>query len=251
MYSNQIESIMKQHTLRKLYQPYKWLVFGPFFIFLTFFLGGAAVILSFIFGPKIANYCGVIWAFLNAKLTPVFVKISGKENIDKEQSYVVVSNHLSHYDIFLLYGWLGIDFRWVMKKELRNLPVFGVACEKMGHIFIDRSDTKKAISSINNAKKKIADGTSVLFFPEGTRSPNGNLGVFKKGAFKLALDLGIPILPVTVSGTNKILPPGTLDLLPGQASMVIHPPININDFNDENIYTLIKKTECIISQGKK
>ena len=240
---------MRQYFFRSLYLPYKWLFLVPSFGFLTSFLTPVAIFLSFIFGYRIANYCGVIWAFVTARLTPMKVKISGRENIDKNQSYVIVSNHLSHYDIFLLYVWLGIDFRWVMKQELRQVPFLGIACQVMGHIFIDRSDTQKALTSINNAKKEITNGTSVLFFPEGSRSRNGHLCKFKKGAFKMALDMGLPILPVSITGTNKILPPDTFNLIPGQARMTIHPPIEINGYDDVNISELMNKTKDIISQG--
>ena len=91
-----------------------------------------------------------------------------------KQSYVIVSNHQSQYDILLMYGWLGTDFRWVMKKELRRVPVLGLACEKLGHIYVDRSDSAAAVASLNAARKKLVNGTSVVFFPEGTRSRDRN-----------------------------------------------------------------------------
>ncbi len=76
----------------------------------------------------------------------MLVKVHGRENINPQQSYVIVSNHQSHYDVFVLYGWLGIDFKWVMKQELRKVPGLGIGCEKVGHIFIDRSNTERAFS---------------------------------------------------------------------------------------------------------
>ena len=98
-------------------------------------------------------------------MTPVFVGAVGKENIAAGQSYVIVANHQSIYDIVVLYGWLGVDFRWIMKKELRKVPGLGIACEKIGHIFIDRSHSKKAMESLNEAKGKLRNGTSLIFFP--------------------------------------------------------------------------------------
>ena len=232
--------------LRLLYQPYKWLIFGPFLVCTTFVLGGIAVACVALAGPKAASLFGVVWARLNSWATPMLVQIRGRENIDKSQSYVIVSNHQSQYDIFVLYGWLGIDFKWVMKIELWKVPVLGIACEKIGHIFIDRSNTEAALRSLDDAKSKIVNGTSVIFFPEGTRSKDGNLGRFKKGAFKMALDLGIPILPVTISGTRAILPTKTIDIFPGRARMTTHPPVDISSYNNGSVKALMADIRSII-----
>ena len=232
--------------LRLLYQPYKWLIFGPILVCATFLFGALAMGCAALAGPRAASIFGVMWARLNSWATPMLVKTIGTENIAKTQSYVIVSNHQSQYDIFVLYGWLGIDFKWVMKIELRKVPVLGIACEKIGHIFIDRSNTEAALRSLNNAKSKIVDGTSVIFFPEGTRSKDGNLGRFKKGAFKMALDLGIPILPVTISGTRAILPTKTIDIFPGRARMTIHPPVNISGYDNGSLKNLMTEVRNII-----
>ena len=232
--------------LRLLYKPYKWLIFGPILVCTTFILGGTAMVCAALAGPKAASLFGVVWARLNSWATPMLVQIRGRGNIDKAQSYVIVSNHQSQYDIFVLYGWLGIDFKWVMKIELRKVPVLGIACEKIGHIFIDRSNTEAALHSLNDAKSKIVNGTSVIFFPEGTRSKDGNLGRFKKGAFKMALDLGIPILPITISGTRSILPTKTIDIFPGRASMTIHPPVDITGYDNGSVKNLMAEVRSII-----
>jgi 1-acyl-sn-glycerol-3-phosphate acyltransferase len=233
--------------LHILYQPYKWLIFAPYLVLSTLFFGFSAVLLSFILNPRIVSLlCGAFWSRLNGYMTPIFVSVFGKENINKNKSFVIVSNHQSQYDIFVLYGWLGVDFKWVMKQELRNVPALGVACEKVGHIFIDRSNPESAINSINDAKKKITNGTSVIFFAEGTRSKNGKMSHFKKGAFKLALDLELPILPITINGTKNILPSNTMDLFPGKASITIHKPVDITGYNDGNINILIEKVKTTI-----
>ena len=109
-----------------LYQPYKWIFFIPQLVISTAFFGTTALGLVYLLGPKKASFIGgTIWAKLNAFLTPMFVKVTGKNRIDKKQSYVVVSNHQSQFDIFVLYGWLGIDFKWVMKMSLRKVPFLG------------------------------------------------------------------------------------------------------------------------------
>jgi 1-acyl-sn-glycerol-3-phosphate acyltransferase len=240
--------------LRKIlfifYQPYKWLVYVPFLIVSTLVFGAIATILSTLINQKIGSFIGgAVWARLNGYMTPLFVKVIGKENIDKNQSYVIVANHQSHFDIFVLYGWLGIDFKWVLKQELRKIPGLGIGCEKVGHIFIDRSNPEKAIASINAAKQKIVNGTSVVFFPEGTRRTSGKMGNFKKGAFIFALETGVPILPVTIINTGNILPPRTVNLLPGWANMIIHKKIDVTGYTTQNIDELMSKARNAILSG--
>jgi len=233
-----------------LYQPYKWLVYLPFLIISTLVFGTIATILSTLINQRIGSFIGgVVWARLNSYMTPIFVKVIGKENIDKDRSYVIVVNHQSHFDIFVLYGWLGIDFKWVLKQELRKIPGLGIGCEKVGHVFIDRSHPEKAIASINAAKQKIVNGTSVVFFPEGTRGIAGKIGNFKKGAFIFAIETGLPILPVTIINTGNILPPHTLNLLPGWAKMIIHKKIDVTGYTAQNIDELMSKARSAILSG--
>ena len=213
-----------RNILYVLYQPYKWLVLVPVFAVSTLFAGFAAALLPMLISPRFSSILsGTLWARLNAYLTPIRVTVSGRELIDPQQSYVIAANHQSGYDIYVLYGWLGVDFKWVLKQELRKAPGLGIGCEKLGHIFVDRSDTEAAIRSIEQAKRRIVDGTSVIFFPEGTRSGDGRLLPFKKGAFRMAIDLGLPILPVTLVGTRDILPPNTMRVFPGRARLIFPP----------------------------
>lgn len=224
------------------YQLWAWLVFAPYLALSTFFFAVLALILTTFTGPRAASLlAGVPWSRLICYMTPVLVRRRGRENIEKKQSYIIVANHQSQYDIVVLYGWLGVDFRWIMKKELRKVPALGLASEKLGHIFIDRSNSKKAVQSLDEAKKKIVNGTSVIFFPEGTRSKTGDLGVFKKGAFKMACDLGLPVLPVTISGTREIIQTKSLLLFPGKATMTIHPPVSPVGKSESELLTEVRE----------
>lgn len=233
-----------------LYQPYKWFVFVPLLLVSTLAMGGVAVVLATCVSPRFASLtCGVWWARFIGFITPMRVAVKGREHVDPKQSYVIVSNHRSHYDVFVLYGWLGIDFKWVMKKELRKLPALGIACEKIGHIYIDRSNHETAIASLEEAKRKIVNGTSILFFPEGTRRNGKELGPFKKGAFVMAQDLGLPLLPITINNTSRILPPRTMRLFPGHANMVIHDPIAVAEYKAENIEELMEAARRAIEAG--
>jgi len=230
-----------------LYQPYKFLVFIPLFLVFSIVFSLFAAGFSIIVNPKVGSFWGATWARFTGCITPMFVKVKGRENIDKKQSYVIVANHQSGYDIFALYGWIGIDFRWIMKKELRKAPAIGYASYKVGHIFLDRSSPRAAIESINEAKEKLINGTSVVIFPEGTRSGSNKIGSFKKGAFKIAFELELPILPVTLVNTHKIYRKG-FQLLPGTVEMHIHQPINTIEYMDKQD-ELREKTRDIIASS--
>lgn len=232
------------------YQPYKWLVFAPVMMVLTAWFAVLAVVLVVFASPRrVAQLTGVPWARTLAALIPMRVEVEGRAHVDPGQSYVLVSNHQSQCDVLVLYGWLGIDFKWVMKKELRRVPGIGVACARLGHIFIDRSNHAAAVATLEAARDTIVDGTSVIFFPEGTRSRNGELLPFKKGAFRMALDLGLPILPLTVTGAREILPTGTADLMPGSARLVIHPPVPVDGLTAADGARLCAKVREIIASG--
>lgn len=241
---------MWKKTLYIIYQPYKWLIFFPVFSVTTVMFGIIAFTFSTLINQKIGSYFGgVIWSRFSAFITPMFVKVTGKENIERNASYVVMCNHRSYYDIFVIYGWLGLDIKFVMKKELAKLPGIGFGSKKVGHIFIDRSNKRVAIESLNRAKEKLKNGTSVIIFPEGTRSKDGVIGTFKRGGFKLALDLNLPILPVSVTGTEKILPAGTANLLPGRAKLTIHKPVVISGYDENTMNDLMEKIKGDIQRG--
>ena len=234
-----------------LYQPYKWFFLLPFMAINSIFFGILAVSLSLLINQKVGSYVGgVIWSKINTIFTPAIVDVKGKNNVEKTQSYVIIANHLSTFDIFSLYGWMGIDFKWVMKKEIKKYPGVGFGSKAVGHIFIDRSSSAEAIKSINTAKEKIKNGTSVIFFPEGTRSKTNQLLLFKKGAFRLAFDLNLPLLPVTINGTEKIWPTGTFNLFPGRVQVIIHPPIDIHAYGEENMQKLITDAREIIASAR-
>ena len=208
------------------YQLYVWLIFVPLVVVLTLLFSMLTVIFAALVNPEWASRVfAVTWAKSLAYMTPVRVIVEGGENAHREQSYVVVTNHQSMYDILLIYGWLELDLKWVMKKELRKVPGIGLGCEKAGHIFVDRKKPKQAAQAIKEALARMGKGVGILFFSEGTRSRDGHLLPFKNGAFRLSVDHNLPILPVTLVGTRDVQPGNTLSLFPGAIRMVIHPAI--------------------------
>ena len=229
------------------YQLYVWLIFVPLVVVLTLLFSMLTVIFASLINPNWASKVfAVTWAKSMAYLTPVRVIVEGGENAHREQSYVVVSNHQSLYDILLIYGWLELDLKWVMKKELRKVPGIGLGCEKAGHIFVDRKKPKQAAQAIKEALARMGKGVGILFFPEGTRSRDGHLLPFKKGAFRLSVEQDLPILPVTLVGTRDVLSSHSLSLFPGTIRMVIHPAI---DPSDKDADELLEETRNTISSA--
>ncbi len=148
------------------------------------------------------------WGRILCRLPGVRVRVEGIEHIDPQTTYIFAANHCSQYDIFAFQGYFPYDFRWIAKKELFRIPLFGQAMRQIGYIPIDRSRGREAFKSLEQAAKRIAGGNSVLIFPEGTRSADGRLGEFKTGAILLAIKAGVPIVPLGFNGSYEILPKG-------------------------------------------
>jgi 1-acyl-sn-glycerol-3-phosphate acyltransferase len=134
-------------------------------------------------------------------------------------------NHQSNFDILALQAGLPGQFRWLAKEELFRIPFFGLAIRRIGDIPIDRSNRKKAFQSIAEASRRIAGGTSVVVFPEGTRSPDGSLLPFKKGAFVLAIKSQVPVVPVAIRGSREIMPKHNRWIRGGTIRVNIFPPV--------------------------
>jgi len=165
-----------------------------------------------------------------AWLSGVSVSLTGSELLEPGVSYIFAANHQSQFDIFALQGYLGFDFRWLLKLELFKIPVFGKAMQLAGYIPVDRAHGRKALQSLDEAARRIAGGTSVAIFPEGTRSPDGRLGQFKAGAIVLAIKAGVPVVPVAIIGTHQVLPKGRLLVRPGRVEIRVGAPIATREY---------------------
>ena len=170
---------------------------------------------------------GHMWGKIILKMFLIPVKVEGHENLEKDQSYVFVANHQGSFDIFLIYGHLNRNFKWMMKHQLRRLPLIGWACAKARHIFVDKRGPKKIMATYQTARQTLQGGTSVTVFPEGSRTFTGHMGTFKKGAFSLADELQLPVVPLTINGSFDILPRmgGVSFVTWHPLSLTIHQPI--------------------------
>jgi len=233
-----------------LYQIYAWLVLIPLGLLLTMLAGWLTMLVATLWSPRIASrYIAANWGRVIAWLTPMLVTVEGRENADPGRTYVVVSNHQSQYDIFLVYGWLNLDLKWVMKAELRKVPGVGIGCEKAGHIFVDRSNPEQARKAVSDALERVGNGVGILFFAEGSRSVDGKLSAFKKGAFRIAASQGLPILPITIIGTRDIQRPKSNVIFPGRVRMVIHPAIEVGGRESQGVVALLNRTRDIIASA--
>ncbi|MBO5974557.1 MAG: 1-acyl-sn-glycerol-3-phosphate acyltransferase [Paludibacteraceae bacterium] len=219
---------------------YEIFIFFPVFLCLTILTALATIFVAFVFGDVRWGYLPArLWSKAACCLSFVRVEVRGEENYDRNSSYVFVANHQSIFDVFLIYGWLDSHFKWIMKKEIRKIPFVGRACEAAGHIYIDRSNSKSAYRSIELVKKKLVNGVSVAIFPEGSRTKNGSVGKFKRGAFVLASDLSLPIVPITISGAYEVLKKGTFLIIPGKIKMTIHKPLETKDLTQGDVKELM------------
>lgn len=174
------------------------------------------------------------WGKSFCRVAGVSVKITGTENLVPDQTYIFAGNHVSQFDIFSFQGFFPHGFRWIAKKELFRIPFFGKAMLRSGIIPIDRSQGREALKSLNRAAEQIARGTSVLIFPEGTRSIDGKLTSFKTGAIMLAIKAGVPVVPIGFNGTYEILPKGKLLADSGEITIRIGKPIPTNDYKPKD-----------------
>jgi len=188
------------------------------------------------------------WGKKMVKIASIQLDIHGIENIKSDENYIFVANHSSLFDIPILQATIPNPFRIMYKKELEKVPFFGLVLKKSPYIVIDRDESKNAMESLNQAIAAIKTGTSVLIYPEGTRSKDGKLQEFKRGAFFMASRAAKPIIPVTIIGTSKILPKGSLEFNEGVIKIIFNPPIeiqsNINRLQEKelmsNIHNILK-----------
>ena len=171
------------------------------------------------------------WGRMLTIWSGVRVRVEGLEHLDRTKPYIFVANHQSQFDIFVLDGFLDMDFRWLAKKELFRIPFFGWAMLLAGSIPVDRSHGRQALKSLDQAAKRIAAGASVIIFPEGTRSPDGKLQPFKAGGMQLAIKSGVELVPMAITGTHQVLPKGRILSRPGQVVIRLGLPVDSREFS--------------------
>lgn len=208
------------------YRIYQFLIMLPVLLVLTALTAIITIIGCVLFGGRWWGYWPArIWARLFCLLTFVRVTVRGRENISKGTSYVFVANHQGAYDIFAIYGYLGHNFKWMMKKSLEKIPLVGYSCRRAGHIYVDNSSPSAIKQTMSDAEHQLAGGMSVVVFPEGSRSRDGRVHAFRRGAFTLAVEFGLPVVPITIDGAYDVMPRNARLPRPGTITLTIHKPI--------------------------
>lgn len=216
-------SFAVQHPVR-----YLWGLAADAWIFGSTIVIGLIAIAGTLIGRsgRPVDVLGRLWSRWIVWVCGIDLEIVGLERLRPGQSYVLISNHLSNFDIWCTLGSMPFTTRFIAKKELLRLPVFGQALALSDHIVIDRQDPQAAIEKINAATARTPEGIGILFYAEGTRSRDGKIHEFKKGGASLALRTGLPVVPMSVSGTRKFLPRGCAVIRPGgRVRIVLAEPI--------------------------
>ena len=189
------------------------------------------------------------WSRVVLWLAAARVTVSGRENIKPGTSCIVVFNHQSHLDIPLIICFIPLSLKFIGKVELSRIPFFGAAALRNGHFFINRKDHAEALQAIRKAGNTVRkEGASLVFAPEGTRSRDGQMLPFKKGAFVTAIETGLPILPVTINGTGSNLPKGSLYARGGSVEVTIHPPVATSGLTYQDRDDLMKRVREIMEK---
>lgn len=238
--------------MRKLLHPLYVLYQFVFAIWAGILLTMLTSLIIWFFGGvlKIKNadyYPAVVWCRLMCIIFLIPIKLVGrKEYVKEDQNYVFVANHQGMFDIFILYGYIVKNFKWMMKKQLRKVPLLGIACESTDHVFVDRTTPQKDI--LRKSLNILKSGKSMTIFAEGTRSDNGKLGRFKKGAFVVANMSQKPIIPIAIQGAYDILPKGCFCAHWSPVTVTFHAPIECKGRDSENVDYLMSETRATIAK---
>lgn len=223
-----------KYILYPFYILWQYLIAWPILVVLTAFTAIFTVCTVFWRNAEFVHKVQQFWSRSFFWLMFLPVSVDGTEHIKPGQSYVFVANHQSMFDVWLVYGWLPVIFKWLMKAELRKVPFVGTGCKAAGHIFVDRRNAKAAMESLKEVERQLVNGVCTVIFPEGTRSKDGEVGRFKRGAFQIAWDLGLPVIPLSLDGCFEVLPKGKPFVHRHAVHMHIGEAIDLKKFADSN-----------------
>lgn len=226
---------------------YEIIIFLPIFLTITI-ITAVMVMIGVSLGNKDfwSYYPPKYWSKIVCRISLCSIRVIIKGKLDPTQSYVFVPNHQGAFDIFLIYGFLNQNIKWVQKKELRKLPFVGKASEMAGHVFIDQGNIRTMKASLQKAKNGINHGISMVVFPEGARTKNGKMGRFKRGAFIIAQEMNLSVVPVTINGAFDVMKIHTYLIHPGKLELIVHEPIPTDNFNEEELPDLINRCREVI-----
>ncbi len=208
--------------MRTLFLIYQWCVALPLLVAVTLLTALASTIGGLFDKDWWGYYPPKWWSRCFCFLLGVRVRVTGRENINRDTPYIFVANHQGAFDIFALSGYLNHPFKWMMRRGLTNIPLVGTACRTVGYVMVDPHDIKL---TKQQAEAALGRGQSLAIFPEGRRTDDGTMGTFKPGAFHLAAEFNRPIVPISIDGAYKVMPRNAVNVTPGTINITIHEPI--------------------------
>lgn len=191
-----------------------------------------------------AHTCARAWAWLILKTTGVKVKVRGLEHLEAGRSYVFAANHQSIYDIPIVFTSIPFQLRIVAKESLGRIPFMGWHLHRAGHLLVDRRNPGPDI--VEKMKRLVGESSSLIVFPEGTRSVDGTVGRFKKGSFLVAIDAKLPVVPVSITGSRHVMKKGRLMVCPGEVTLTVHPPIPTVDIDRSDVMAFAARVRDIV-----
>jgi len=212
-------------NMKLIYLIYQYCIAFPVMLVVTIFCALAAIVCGTLFGTEAGWWAAKLWGWMFCRVFLLPVKVEGREHLDKKQAYIIVGNHQSMFDIFLMLGFYPHRFKWMMKKELARIPLVGYACKCCGFITVDRYNKTAIVETMNQADEILRHHSSMAIFSEGTRTLTGKLGTFKRGAYKLAVEQQLPISPVSINGCFEVMPKGRKSVRHYPLRLVIHAPV--------------------------
>lgn len=230
-----------------LYKLYAHTIALLLFVVITIITALTVIIASFCGDKRVVSYYGpMLWSRLTLWLFLIPSHVYGREYLDKRQSYVFLANHQGYFDIFLAYARLGHNFKWMMKEYLRKIPFVGLACARSGQIYVGETRSGMA-RTVRQAQATLRGGMSMMIFPEGTRSHDGSLAPFQRGAFTLASEIGLPIVPITINGSFHVFSRHARSVSRGALTLTIHQPITAADRQGTPTKVLMQQVRDIIA----
>lgn len=232
--------------MKYIFRIYQWCIAAPLLLIATIITAVVTIIGTYLDSEWWSYYPARLWSQCWCLLLFVKVEVRNRQFINKGTSYVFVANHQGAYDIFSIYGYLNHPFKWMMRKGLANFPLVGAACQRAGHIMVDTHSPEGVKRTMADAERKLSKGMSLVVFPEGRRTATGEMGVFKPGAFKLAQEFDLPVVPISIDGSFRVLPRTTFNVTPGKIVLTLHEPID-SGAAANNIQRLMEESRSVIA----
>ena len=207
---------------------------------------GSLSLLSTLFdrSGNVAHTCARAWAWLILKTTGVRVRVDGLEHIDTRRSYVFAANHQSIYDIPIIFAAIPAQLRIVAKDSLGRIPFMGWHLHRAGHLLVDRRNPGSDI--VDKMRRLVGESSSLIVFPEGTRSVDGSVARFKKGSFLVAADAGLPVVPVSIAGSRHVMKKGRLMVCPGEIRVTVHEPIPTAGVSRKDVLEFAARVQQVV-----